>query len=85
MKIHKYHLSSQDVEIELPLGAEVLKVDMQRGELMLWALVEDWEDRRARRRFVTYPTGMSGIRIDDQHIDTVFDGDFVWHVFERFS
>ena len=42
--IYKYtldYLATPAVSIDMPEGAEILSVQLQRGELQLWALVED--------------------------------------------
>lgn len=79
--VFKYPLSGQD-SVFMPKGARILHGELQDGMMTLWALVE----RNAAmeiRHFAVYGTGHD---IDDthwhEHISTVFNGPFVWHVFE---
>ena len=83
-------------EIFLPKGSEILHIDHQKDahgnyRLFIWAETNpDWEASEApttiRRFFEIYGTGR---RIDDipnsqsHHCKTIFDGPFVWHIYER--
>lgn len=77
MKIFKYEVS---VEIEMPVGATILSVQMQGGTAQLWALVDPYAGTE-RRRFAVIGTGWD---IPDHHVylGTWQDGPFVWHLFE---
>lgn len=48
--VYKYPLLILDEqEVELPFGAHILTVDVQRGEPCLWALVESTEHKTPRK------------------------------------
>lgn len=87
MTIHKYVFEpAENLEIEMPGNAHVFNVGCQRGKLCLWAMVDTTKPMR-RRRFLVYGTGHevdSGLSLFDtasEHIGTVQQGPFVWHVF----
>ena len=86
--IYKYQLDlSKTVSHKMPEGAQVLTVGIQRHKIMLWALVKAeppyCEEAKELRTFRCYGTGHP---IQDQvpmeYIGTLYDGPFVWHVFE---
>lgn len=84
--IYKYPLPIEDVvSIDMPVGAEVLTVQMQRGEPQLWALVpiDTWAPKE-RRLFRVAGTGHPiGSKVR-RYIGTfqLLNGDLVFHVFE---
>ena len=85
MIIFKYALEATDFqEIRLPRGAEVLHVGCQRGDLFLWAMVNDDADIGPR----WFEINGTGNRLPDRpeykrnFIGTVILPVFVWHVFE---
>ncbi len=63
-------------------GAKVLSVDVQHGEIQVWALV-DPEAPKELRRFRVASTGNAvGEEIESlRFIGTVQMGDLVWHIF----
>lgn len=70
--------------VNMPKGAIVRKAAMQNGRVTLWAEVDTSQPLEART-FVTYGTGWE---IDEEkrcYIDTIFDGPFVWHVYEVYN
>jgi len=83
MKIFKYPLQIIDRQIlKLPVGARKLSVQNQGGFVCLWALVDPNAEKRPVEIFI-YGTGNP---IDQDitrqlYIDTVQQGQFVWHVF----
>jgi len=79
--IYKYSTG----EISLPQGAIVRKAGMQNGAITLWVEV-DTDAPTEYRHFVAYGTGWE-IATDRSlcYIDTVFDGSFVWHVYEAYD
>jgi hypothetical protein len=83
MKILKYVLSITDrQEIEIPSGAEILKVGLDSmGEICIWALTKQ-QDVKAMREILIRPTG-DEFEMDEyvEYIDSVTRGYFVWHVF----
>jgi hypothetical protein len=69
--------------IQMPTGAKVLKVDMQRGVPTMWALCErTWENED--REFLLVGTGVELPVEAGEHVGSFLarDGEFVWHVFE---
>lgn len=83
MTIFKYRLDIENLQIiEMPIGAQILHVDNQRGELCLWALVTPGMITKDR---VIEIIG-TGQPMDDysrKHIGSAVVGPYVWHVFER--
>ena len=80
--IFKYQLQRGGQTFQMPSGAQILSAQFQRGELCLWALV----DERAKlemRSFVVLGTGQP-TTLNLRHISTVQSDDqsFVWHIFE---
>lgn len=80
--IWKFQLLRTDrPSVFMPDNAQILHAEMQGGEICIWALV-DPEARRVQRTFAIVGTGNpfhdSGAW---EHVGTVFDGPFVWHVF----
>jgi len=83
--IHKYPLSIVNESILLmPRGASILSVQMQRGEPMLWAMV-DPSNKDHPRKFVFYATGNAFNSIGLAYVATVQQGECVWHLFESFN
>lgn len=71
-------------KVAMPLGARILSVDMQRGVLCLWAMV-DTRGEASQRLIEIHGTGepiKTGRGDSRQFIGTVQVGQFVWHVFE---
>lgn len=66
--------------IQIPKGAHILKAGMQNGEVFIWAEVDSSQPTE-ERSFCVCGTGHL-IPKKSCYIDTVFDGDFVWHVYE---
>jgi hypothetical protein len=85
MKIFKYELLTNfngSQAIEMPQGAIVLTVQVQRNQPVLWAMVNP-DAPKVRRRFWMFPTGDDGEMLGKDYVGTVqLDrGDFVIHVF----
>jgi hypothetical protein len=83
--IWKYKLNKTDkTQLEMPAGAEVLCFQIQRGEPVIWALVDD-EAPKVVRYFWLYPTGatMHPDTTKRSYIGTcqVLGGDLVFHLF----
>lgn len=78
--IFKYELNVHDVILKLPLGAEILNVQLQNGKPVLWALVNP-ENELVDRSICIVGTGWD-VKGNMQYINTYMDGYFVWHVFE---
>jgi len=85
-KVFKYQFVANDyVTFGLPIGAEILTVQEQKGNLCLWALVdpnEHWIENRVIRMAGT------GHPIDDvaqyRYINTIqlLGGELIFHFFE---
>lgn len=67
-------------EIDMPKGAEIVLVHMQAELCFLWAVVNPAADPEPRG-FIIHGTGHQ-MDHDGQHVGSVMDGVFVWHVFE---
>lgn len=87
IKIFKYPLEiTKQQGLSLPTGAKILKVDMQHSKLYLWAQVVDGTGSEELRHFCIHGTGQEIVDAHLQrHLATVFDGGFVWHVYEYFA
>lgn len=89
-RILKYQLELADIYVvRMPKGAEILTVQIQRGALMVWALI-DMEELETRN-YVFEIVG-TGNRMEDdrgrftrKYISTVqqMGGQFIWHIFLR--
>jgi hypothetical protein len=88
-KVFKYPLPQVLTELVMPVGAELLCVDMQAGSPTLWALVEP-DAKTVRRRFEIVGTGHP-VADNLSYVGTAFNrgpeppyfpNGFVWHVFE---
>ena len=86
--IYKYPLEPGRTEIPMPLGAQVLTVQMQNGTPCLWAKVGQEPRPAGLRIFDVYGTGHT--MPDDPRL--IYVGTFqmdggalVWHVFESTS
>lgn len=81
--VFKYDISQpgDTVTVSMPVGAKVLHVGMQNRVLRAWADVPDHAAAHESRRFYTAGTGWE-VPSDGVFVGTVFDGEYVWHVFE---
>lgn len=76
---------SDSFELDLPIGAEVLTVQVQRGEPQLWALV-DPDAPKEKLRFRILGTGHSAKNADRLLWIATFQlhgGDLVFHCFQE--
>jgi hypothetical protein len=81
--IWKYEiLIENDFDVEMPKGAQILKVALQHGKPVMWALVDAAAEKEIRHFFVV-GTGYF-LNNDGKHIDTfLMDQDrLVLHLFE---
>lgn len=74
--------STNPIVLTMPVGAEILDVQMQAGIPTLWALVDTRIDVETRR-FEIYGTGHALPDAHRRHVGTVQEGPLVWHVFEQ--
>ena len=71
-------------DIELPENSTFLKVAMQHGKVTFWFEV-DPKAAITTRSFAIVPTGSHVPQAIDgraEFLETVFDGIFVWHMYE---
>jgi hypothetical protein len=84
--IWKFPLKVDDVQlVPMPMGAEVLTMQIQDGQPCLWALVDGGE-RQEQRLIEIFGTGNpihEDAGIQRRYIGTFQQSPFVWHVFER--
>lgn len=81
--IYKYKLTPGRTVIDMPDGAKVLTVQMQREDVSLWALVEPHKPV-GRRFFDVYGTGHPMPSDPGDYVATfqMEGGALVWHVFD---
>ena len=79
--IYKYGFSKT---IELPIDSQVLKVGMQNGIMYMWVLVDPNQNKTCYCNFEMIGTGhpFEFDYLTHTYIDTIFDGPFVWHIWE---
>lgn len=85
MTVYKYQLSAKvETRVELPKGAQVLKIDIQGNAVCLWAMVDPDAEKEART-FEVFGTWHSMPVANRLFINTFFaqSGTFVFHAFER--
>ena len=86
MKIFKYDLGTGHpnftAEVSMPKDSTVRSVGMQGGKIIVWASVSDCVPT-VRHSFRILGTGIPHILPSSaKFVGTVFDGPFVWHVFD---
>ena len=84
LSILKYYLSSIDRQkIKMPQGAEILSIQLQRGTITLWAVVDPTAALIEREFVLLGECAPIKDRNDLRYIGTVQNdnGSLVWHVF----
>ena len=82
--IYKYNLDVGENIIKMPDAAILLSVQMQRGQITMWAEVNTNNDY-IDKTFVVYGTGQEILK-HGVYRGTVQASDFlVWHVYEIFQ
>jgi len=86
--IYKYSFFLSDlVNISLPKNSTILKVGFQNNETIpqVWVLIDTSEFEMENKILRIYGTGMTILQPIEKlkFIDTLFQGDFVWHFFEE--
>jgi hypothetical protein len=84
--IYKYPLQVTDVQhVEIPVGAQILKVDEQNSKMFLWALVQNVSHTYNMEVRIIGTGQEFNDHSDYEHLGSVLtsDGFFVWHVFRR--
>ena len=84
--VYKYTIAPDPTQhIDLPNGAEILKVEMQQNIPCIWVLVDVDFTHMERRWFRLVGTGQE-FEHDERHqyIGTflMYEGTLVWHLFE---
>lgn len=82
-RVLKYSLTP-DCVVEMPRGAKILSVQVQRDTPCIWALCQD-DNQLDGRRFMIYGTGHAMPEdLDLRYLGTfqLQAGNFVFHVFE---
>lgn len=75
--------------LQLPVGTKIIAAGVQDGRLMLWGLVSMPDDQYPEYELRCFDIVGTGTSLEPiagvvrTHIATVFDGPFVWHIFER--
>lgn len=84
--IWKFPLKMQGVQtLDIPEGAVILHIELQYGQVCVWALVNP-KAKKTHRTFAMYGTGqLLDVSAEEEHIFTFSqdEGSFIWHVFER--
>ena len=82
--IWKFKLEIGETAVRIPTGSDVLSVQVQHGELQLWAMVRLDLGVSCERRFVVVGTGHYMPSGRHEYLGTfqLADGNFVGHVFE---
>lgn len=78
--IYKYSISK--VDFLLPKNGAIVKIGMQGKMLCFWVSFKKYTEETEHRQFYVVGTGQI-IPVLTSYIDTVFDGEYVWHVFEE--
>lgn len=83
--VWKYGIRLGEQTIEMPAGAKILDVQIQQGQLVMWALVDPLTDEREAVSIFVIGTGHEIYAYNFKHVATVqtLDGALVWHVFRR--
>jgi hypothetical protein len=84
-KIYKYHLVGDDrchLSAEVPAGAKIVKANIQRGVFVIWCIVQPVDAIMETLYFTVTGTGFD-VPPDSVHIESIFDGPFVWHLFQE--
>jgi len=85
--VYKYSIHIDDIiELSLPVGAEILKADIQHNKLCLWVLIDPNESNNTTRKLCIAGTGhqIDAPKSSLTYINTFFMEDLglVFHCFE---
>jgi hypothetical protein len=81
--VYKYPVNAGADSMELPLGAEILKIDSQDGGVFLWALVSPEQVITATVIFDVVVTGQPFHAEDREYVNTFFIDALVFHLFKE--
>jgi hypothetical protein len=81
--IWKFSLDDPMGSLQMPIGAEILCLQIQRGVPCIWVKVDD-SAKVERRTFIVVGTGHKLSVNANKYIGTFQEanGDLIWHVFE---
>ena len=83
--IYKYPISVDDkITLSLPLDSRILAVQIQKGEPVIYVLVDPSEECNENRKLELYGTGME-VSLNRIYIGTfqMLNGGLVFHLFEN--
>lgn len=87
--VHKFYVCAESsmlagsYKVDMPRGAEILKVGRQGGRLVLWAKADTDVGGRVERLIHVLGTGMQFLDRDvGVYIATVEVAPYVWHLFD---
>lgn len=85
--VYKYQIPVADgpTALVMPAGATIVTVGLQHDKVCLWAESEEMHKPSGLmedRRFITYDTGHDIPDPSATYVGTVFDHEFVWHIYE---
>ena len=81
-QIWKYPLNSMVSDIQMPMEAKVLTVQIQNDQPHMWAQVNP-QNEMETRHFTVVGTGHDFDDKDMKYIGTFQDIPMVWHLFEK--
>ena len=82
MKIFKYPVPIKpEFTLEMPMYAKVIAYQVQGGMPVIWAEVEETNDK-VERKFITLGTGHEAPEFTGAHIGTIQLDGLVWHLYE---
>lgn len=76
--IYKYSISNT---VLLPEGFRILKAAVQEGEPTIWVELDKDRESVYSLQFVVYGTGWEIPENPGIYLDTLFENNFVWHVY----
>ncbi len=79
--VYKYNLGLGPNEITLPKDSKIVAFRMQEGKMCIWAVVYTMQPEEVRRLNVR-GTGQE-LFDNEEHIATLQDPPYVWHLFEE--
>lgn len=89
MRIYKYPLEITDEQcLWIPMRSKMISAQMQNGKLCLWAIVNPDAPPMCGHIIRIFGTGHEIVPDGEREmefIDTVQDGELVWHVFHEHS
>lgn len=81
--IHKFVLEFNSRQsVSMPVGSIILSIQVQKGVICLWAMVDKEETEKEDRYFRIYGTGEEVTQSEGRFLATVQLDHFVFHIFE---